>query len=487
MEYVIIALLAVVIVGLAIVIVMLNKQKSNAQTGDTEEIVTEVKSSEAILAKTIETTNQSLSSSIFAGVTATNAQVLDRVTDISKNNAANTERIRKDTVQSLQEVKDDLKKSLAEMRKELNNSLNEMRTELNKNMADSRGESARNNAMFKQETANTFTEIKNDISKKLTEVKDDIVKSVKEMSDVNEKQLNEMRGVVDEKLAKTLDERLTNNFNAIAERLESLNKGLGTLEGLTTGVTDLKKVLTNVKTRGTYGEVSLEAILEDVLTAEQFERNCNVAKNRERVDFAVILPGEKDEKVYLPIDVKFPLEDYYRLVDASENGDKSQYDACAKQLEAAVKKQARSIKDKYIVVPKTTDFAIMYLPTEGLYAEVVKQAGLVEQLQREHSIIPAGPTNITAMLSSLRVGFRTLAMQKCSKEIYGILSKFNKEFSSYIKDLENAKEKVGVASTSLDSATSRTRKIQKHLEKAQKTGEASGMIDTISPLIGLDN
>ncbi len=470
MDIVIIALLAIAIIGEIVLAIMFKNSKKDGAGVSLQDFATTIKASEDNTVKRLSETNKASMDAFTSGITATNEQLLIRVGDMSKNNVESIEKIKAETTNTLKESSIDMAKSL-----------NEMKDTTSKEMATNREESAKRNAELTQTVAETFKEIRAEITTKIDALKTEVIKSVTEMREDNTKQLEKMRGVVDEKLAKTLDERLTNNYNLIAQRLESLNKGLGTLQSLSTGVTDLQKVLTNVKTRGTYGEVSLEAILEDILTSEQFERNVNIKKNRERVDFAVVLPGEKDEKVYLPIDVKFPIEDYYRLIDA-EN--KEQYDKCSDDLVKAVKKQAKSISEKYIDVPKTTDFALMYLPTEGLYSEVVKKAGLIEELQKLYQIVPVGPTNITAMLNSLRIGFRTLAMQKCSKEIYNILGKFNKEFTSYIDDLNKAKENVDKASTSLESATKRTGRLQKHLEKAQKTGEANGIES--ATLIGLE-
>ncbi len=439
MDIVIIIMLALTIIGEVIIAIMFTKNKQSGVGVSLTELETANAKSEDSMVKRLSETNKASMDAFTTGITATNEQLYKRVEQMSNSNVDAVKGIKEETTRTLKESSEAMAKSL-----------NEMKDAISKEMATNRKETAEQIAILKK----------------------DVVDSVNAMREDNAVQLDKMRGVVDEKLAKTLDERLTNNYNLIAQRLESLNKGLGTLQSLSTGVTDLQKVLTNVKTRGTYGEVSLEAILEDVLTSEQFERNVNIKKNRERVDFAVVLPGEKDEKVYLPIDVKFPIEDYYRLIDAT---DKEQYKKCSEDLIKAVKTQAKSINAKYIDVPKTTDFALMYLPTEGLYSEVVKKAGLIEELQKLYQIVPVGPTNITAMLNSLRIGFRTLAMQKCSKEIYNILGAFNKEFNAYIDDLNTAKKNVEKASTSLDSATKRTGRLQKHLDNAQKTGEANGI------------
>lgn len=312
-------------------------------------------------------------------------------------------------------------------------------------------------------------EVKEELNRNLTEIRSNVEKSLKDVREDNEKQLAAMRGVVEEKLANTLNERLNQTFSVINERLDAVNKGLGEMQALNTGVNDLKKVLTNVKTRGTWGEVSLENLLGEILTEAQFVTQQNVSgkKNGEAVDFAVILPGKGEGRVYLPIDVKFPMEDYQRLVEGSEKGDLPLMQSASHGLENAIKTQAKSIKEKYINPPHTTDFAIMYLPIEGLYAEVVRSPGLIEILQSKYKVIPAGPTTISAILNSLQLGFRTLAIQKSSKEVFDLLAKFKKDFHLFVSQIAKAQDQVGSASRTLAEATKRTDLIQKKLDKVE--------------------
>lgn len=314
-----------------------------------------------------------------------------------------------------------------------------------------------------------ISEVKEELNRNLTEIRTNVEKSLKDVREDNEKQLSAMRGVVEEKLAATLNERLNQTFSVINERLDAVNKGLGEMQALNNGVNDLKKVLANVKTRGTWGEVSLENLLGEILTPSQFVTQQNVSgkKNGEAVDFAVILPGKGDGRVYLPIDVKFPLEDYQRLVEGSENGDLAAMKDASRGLEDAVKRQAKSIKEKYINPPYTTDFAIMYLPIEGLYAEVVRSPGLIETLQSKYKIIPAGPTTVSAILNSLQLGFRTLAIQKSSREVFDLLTAFKKDFTTFVDQIAKAQEQMGTASKTLESATKRTEIIQKKLDKVE--------------------
>lgn len=311
-------------------------------------------------------------------------------------------------------------------------------------------------------------EIKEDLMRSLTDIRGNMEKTLKEVRQDNEKQLGEIKSVVDEKLTRTLDERISKSFNAIGERLDAVNKGFGEMQSLTTNVTDLRKVLTNVKTRGVFGEVSLGNILTDILTAGQYKEQFAVRKNSsEKVDFAIELPG-KGEPVYLPMDAKFPLEDYQRIAEYSEAGDLNGMSEASKSLEKAIKLQAKNISEKYIIPPFTVDFAIMYLPIEGLYAEVVKNPGLVEELRNKYKVIPAGPTTVTALINSLQLGFRTLAIQKSSKDVFDLLEKFQSDFRLFVGNIEKAQNQVQSAGKTLDKAEERTRIIMKKLNKIER-------------------
>lgn len=314
-----------------------------------------------------------------------------------------------------------------------------------------------------------LTEVKEELRTNLTEIRTNVEGSLKSVREDNEKQLAAMREVVEEKLAGSLNERLNATFNAINERLDAVNKGLGEMQALNNGVTDLKKVLANVKTRGMWGEVSLENILDGILTKEQYATQQNVTgkRNGEAVDFAIILPGKKEGRVYLPIDVKFPLEDYQRMVEASDRGDLEETQNASRALENAVKIQAKSISSKYINPPYTTDFAIMYLPIEGLYAEIIRNPGLSEELQRKHKVIPAGPTTISAILNSLQLGFRTLAIQRSSREVFDLLAGFKKDFTTFMENIETAQRQVATVGHTLETATKRNEIIMKKLNKAE--------------------
>ncbi len=307
--------------------------------------------------------------------------------------------------------------------------------------------------------------------KRVDEMRVALDKNLGEIRQDNEKRLGEIRVVVEEKLTSTLNERLTQTVSAINERLDAVNKGLGEMQSLTVGVTDLKKMLGNVKTRGVYGEMSLAKILESVMTEQQYKTQFNLGRNgdaKKIVDFAVVMPGKTDEeKVYLPIDAKFPLEDYQRLVEASEEGNAETVASAAKAIESAIKVQARSINENYIRPPKTVDFALMYLPIEGLYAEVVRNEGLLEELRNKYKVIPVGPTTVTAMLSSLQIGFRTLALQKSSRMIFNELSKFGTDFKRFADLVQKAQNQVGTAGRTLEDVNAKTSTILRKFEKLQ--------------------
>jgi DNA recombination protein RmuC len=263
---------------------------------------------------------------------------------------------------------------------------------------------------------------------------------------------------------------LGDSFKLVSERLEQVHQGLGEMHALANGVGDLKRVLTNVKTRGSWGEMQLGNLLEQVLAPEQYARNVRVKKTSEAVDFAIKLPGREgdpSEVVWLPIDAKFPKEDYERLVDASERGDSAAVDQATKDLEARVRSQARSIRDTYLAPPDTTDFALLYLPTEGLYAEVVRRAGLLDTLQRECRVVVVGPTTLAALLNSLQMGFRTLAIQKRSSEVWNVLGAVKAEFGKFGDALSKVKKKIDETGNSIDEAVHRSRQIEKKLRKVE--------------------
>ncbi|MGO1540054.1 MAG: DNA recombination protein RmuC [Luteimonas sp.] len=297
----------------------------------------------------------------------------------------------------------------------------------------------------------------------------------------NAQKLEKMRETVDEKLQSTLNTRLDSSFKLVSDRLEQVQRGLGEMQQLATGVGDLKRVLTNVKNRGGWGEVQLENILEQVLIAEQYGREVRVRPDSaEAVDFAIRLPGRRDddEPVWLPVDCKFPREDYERLLDAQEQGDVEAVRLCGNQLERAIRVQAKSISEKYVAPPHTTDFAVMFLPTEGLYAETIRRPGLVDVLQREHRIVVAGPTTFTALLNSLQMGFRTLAIEQRSSEVWKLLGAVKSEFGKFAGILEKAERQITTVGRSLGDASRKTRTIERRLRGVESLsgGEAQQLL-----------
>jgi DNA recombination protein RmuC len=320
----------------------------------------------------------------------------------------------------------------------------------------------------------------------LVEMRRIIETNIKALQEDNNKKLEEMRVTVDEKLQSTLEQRLTNSFKQVSERLEQVHKGLGEMQTLATGVGDLKKVLSNVKARGTWGEIQLGNLLEQVLSPEQYATNVSTkAGSGGHVEFAIKLPGEKNSKepVWLPIDSKFPLEDYNRLLDAQDTGDVELRDQASRQLESQIKLEARKIKDKYINPPQTTDFALMFVPIEGLYAEIVRKPDLLEHLQREHRVTIVGPTTLGALLNALQMGFRTLAIQEYSSQVWKYLSEVKKHFGAFGELLDKAQDRVQQASKVIDEAGKRSRTIEARLKKVQEITDG----DSEEPLLSFQN
>ena len=301
---------------------------------------------------------------------------------------------------------------------------------------------------------------------KLENIRFTMSKKIGELTEDNNRQLEQMRQTVDEKLQKTLEDRIGQSFQMVSERLEQVYKGLGEMQTLAAGVGDLKKVLSNVKTRGILGEIQLGAILEQILSPDQYEENVTTkSTGAERVEYAVKLPGEDDKFVYLPIDAKFPADAYSKLEDAYDTGDTAAIEAAGKNLERVIKSEAKDIKEKYIEPPSTTDFGIMFLPFEGLYAEVVRR-GLVEVLQRDYKVNIAGPTTMAALLNSLQMGFKTLAIQKHSSAVWDILGAVKNEFGKFEDVLTAAQKKLNQANDDLDKLVgTRSRMIRSKLRK----------------------
>ena len=299
-----------------------------------------------------------------------------------------------------------------------------------------------------------------------------ISEQLNEMREANEKKLEEMRRTVDEKLQGTLEKRLGESFKLVSERLDAVHKGLGEMQNLAAGVGDLKNVLTNVKVRGTWAEYQLEAILEQVLTPDQFDRNVATRKDSsERVEFAIRLPGRSDDPedcVWLPIDSKFPQEDYLRLSEAANSADAEAVALSTRELLRSITQSAKTIAEKYLNPPQTTDFAVLYLPTEGLYAEVLRQPGLVSQLQQDYRVMVSGPTTIAALLNSLRLGFRSLAIEQQASEVWQVLGAVKTEFGRFGDVLAKVKKQLATASNTIENTERRTRAMARTLREVEQ-------------------
>lgn len=321
---------------------------------------------------------------------------------------------------------------------------------------------------------------------RLDKLRETIDEKMKVLQASNEKKLDQMRQTVDEKLQSTLEKRLGESFKQVSERLEAVQRGLGEMKTLASDVGDLQRVLTNVKTRGTWGEVQLGALLEQILTADQFQKDVQTRHDsRETVEYAIKLPGPDDNPdapVWLPIDSKFPLEDYQRLIEASESADADAVNQNQAALLRAIKKSAKDISTKYLDPPHTTDFGIMFLPTEGLYSEIARQPGLLEQLQHDFRIVVAGPSNISAFLNALRMGFRTLAIEQRSSEVWGILAAVKTEFGKFGDVLGKVKRQLDTAALTIEQTTVRTRAMERKLREVEELPS-----DASSELLGMSD
>ena len=315
-------------------------------------------------------------------------------------------------------------------------------------------------------------------ARRMGEVRDTLDQQLQQLQKTNAAKLDEMRQTVDEKLQTTLEARLSESFKQVAERLEQVHQGLGHMKTLAQGVGDLQRVLSNVKTRGIFGEVQLEALLEQVLTIEQYGKQVETKpRSNQRVDFAIKLPGRTDDgaAVWLPIDAKFPREDYERLLDAQDRADPIAAEASAKAMESRIRQEAKSIAESYLAPPHTTDFAILFLPVEGLYAEVLRRPGLMDSLQRDYRVTLAGPTTLLAILNSLHMGFRTLALEKQASEVWKVLGAVKTEFDRYGEWVAKVREQVQKAADTLDRADTRSKQMRRVLKGVEALPEAEAL------------
>jgi len=375
------------------------------------------------------------------------------------------------------QLKDNLAGELSVMRNEANSNARHAREEANGSlvnyqntviarMSDIAGLQKNEMEIFSRQVAHMTQTTEN----RMETIRQTVEEKLRFLQEDNNLKLEQMRATVDEKLHATLEQRLGESFKLVSDRLEMVHQGLGEMQTLATGVGDLKKVLTNVKTRGIWGEIQLAAILEEILSPEQFSTNVATRPgSSERVEFAIKLPGQQTgECVWLPIDAKFPQEDYLRLVEATEQANPQLAEEAGKQLENRIKTEAKTIRDKYLSPPHTTDFGVMFLPTESLYAEVVRRPDLLAVLQRDYRVIVTGPSTMAALLNSLSIGFRTLAIEQRSSEVWILLGAIKTEFARFGEVLDKTRKKLDEASNSLETASRKSRTIEKRLKQVQE-------------------
>ena len=375
--------------------------------------------------------------------------------------------------------RDEAGKGTAQLRTELARVLQEQQKGITDNLDRIRQQGTDSSKVQREELAAQLALLAHSNEEKLEAVRQTVETKLTQLQTDNAGKLEQMRMTVDEKLQSTLETRLSESFKLVSERLERVHQGLGEMQALASGVGDLKRMLSNVKTRGTWGEMQLSALLEQVLTAEQYAKNvATIPGSEDRVEFAIRLPGhsaDAQQVVWLPVDAKFPKEDYERLNSALEDGDKPAADAARKALELRVRAEARTIKEKYIEPPHTTDFAILFLPLEGLYAEVLRVPDIVESLQRDHRVVLAGPTTLAALLNALQMGFRSLAIEKRTSEIWQVLGAVKTEFAKYNDVLQKVREKLQQATNVVEKAEVRTRAITKQLRKVEELPEPQAL------------
>jgi DNA recombination protein RmuC len=377
------------------------------------------------------------------------------------------------------EARDELSRSLATFSQTLTTQMGSAATVQNGQMDGLRRAIDDNLARLQDQQRLAARETRETLEQKLERLQQD-----------NAAKLEQMRQTVDEKLHATLEKRLSESFRQVSERLELVHKGLGEMQTLAAGVGDLKRVLSNVKTRGVFGETQLAALLEQVMAPEQYEKNVATRPgSKERVEFAIRLPGrEPDAHVLLPIDAKFPIEDYQRLQAAQEAGDRAALEMAEKALETRVKLEAKTIAEKYVEPPHTTDFALLYLPFEGLFGEVLRRPGLFDQIQRQYRVTICGPTNLLAYLNSLQMGFRTLAIQQRSSEVWKVLGTVKSEFGRFAEVLANTKRQLQTVANTIDQAEVRTRQIERKLKDVEALPGADAAQESLEledkPLVG---
>lgn len=425
---------------------------------------------------------------ILVVLTIISLLIVQRLNSKLQNNEQKIDNLRNELLRNKTDILSGIKEEIHQIRVENDKTNSNLRVEVSnqiKILGDSISGRMNDVSYSLKEQLSLFTKeiqrLTTNFDNRLEVLTSKIETNLKELQKDNNKKLEEMRVTVDEKLHSTLEKRLNDSFSIVSKRLEEVHKGLGEMQTLATGVGDLKKVLNNVKVRGIWGEMQLKTLIEQVLTPEQYAENISVKKgSREVVEFAIKLPGKnelKEDIVYLPIDSKFPLDDFQNLIEAQENGDKLRIDEHRKALEIRIKNEAKSISTKYIDPPATTDFAILFLPIEGLYAEVLRINGLLDFIQREYRVVITGPANFMALLNSLQMGFRTFAIQKRSSEVWRLLGIVKTEFVKFGDVLDKTQQKLDLASKELGEASKRSRSIERKLQNVQEIP----ILDAVQP------
>lgn len=406
-----------------------------------------------------------LSVSIF--VLLLKSRTVDNTKILSEIIEKNSDKVEKALREEISSNRSETTKTNKEAREEIAKSIKDFGDSVNKQVSNL----TENQTKSFQSFSDKLSEVIEKNDQKMDKVKEAVEKRLENIQKDNSEKLEKMRETVDEKLHATLEKRLGESFKLVSERLDLVHKGLGEMQTLATGVGDLKKVLQNVKTRGTWGEVQLGNLLDQFMTSEQYEKNVATKKgSNDRVEFAIKIPA-KDDKIknlWLPIDAKFPLEDFQSLIDAEDKGDAVLADKLSKALEARIKSEAKDIKEKYLDPPYTTDFGVLFLPIESLYAEVLRRPGLADTLQKDYKVIITGPTTIAAILNSLQMGFRTLAIEKRSSEVWAVLGAIKKEFTTFGDILDKTQKKLHEASNTIEDASRKSRTIERKLNKVQE-------------------
>jgi len=426
---------------------------------------------------------------IYSTFLARNTNIKEELKEIINKNEENTEKIRNYISQEISQNRKEFTENSRELRQELIKTLTELNktnSEMQKAQLDSFSLNLKNMSDTQIKQLENLYKSLNELTKSTQET---LKTEIRFLQDKNEKKLEEIRNTVDEKLQSTLEKRLTESFKTVGERLESVYKGLGEMKTLASDVGDLKRVLTNVKQRGTFGELQLKNILEDILTKEQYIEKAKIKPGtQEQVEFAIKIPSKDEDNKYilLPVDSKFPREDYERILDAQQKSDPQALELAIKSLIRTINNEAKDIKEKYINPPATTDFAIMFLPVESLFAEVLRIPGLFEKIRKEHSIVITGPTTITAILNSLQMGFRTLAIEKRSFEVWKVLGAVKTEFEKFGKDLINVKMRLQQAAEQIEKTEKKTIMIGRKLKGVEKIEDSESEklleIETENPI-----